>query len=101
MATVCYSDISDFLATASGAKAKISKIDSIIDALLDAMATGATTANLEDYNFDDGQSKLQVKYRSISAITSQISKLESLKNYYSQKLRGRRTLLKDVNTQKR
>lgn len=78
-------------------KTKIARIDAIIEALEDAELKGAVNADIEEYNFDDGQSKVRVNYRDLKSISESITALERRKNRLIQKCIGYRYNLMDGN----
>lgn len=68
---------------------KITRIDSIIDALLTAALDAALSENITEYQLDDGQTKIKAIYRGTDAIFKSINVLERTKQIYVNRLNGR------------
>lgn len=86
---ITYTKASDYLDTATTISDRIAKINSIIDALL-VLATTATDDQLyEEYELDDGQTKIKARYRGQKAIMAAIKGWENLKKYYLNQSNGR------------
>lgn len=73
----------------------LAAIDAIIVVLFGAMAKAARTANMDEYSTDDGQAKLRVKYKDVSAIAAHHTALIRMKNYYLAQRNGRMSRLLD------
>lgn len=90
-----YTKADEYLATATTLADRITKIDSIIAALL-VLATTATDDQLyEEYELDDGQTKIKARYRGQKAIMAAIKGWENMKNYYINQSNGRTMRLID------
>ena len=81
--------------TATTRDARIAALDLIIDTLIAAMAKAATTANMEEYRLDDGQTKISVRYKDVQAISASITALERAKQMYLNRQNGRMSRLMD------
>jgi hypothetical protein len=75
--------------------AAIAAIDAIILTLLGAMAKAATTANMEEYRLDDGQTKISVRYKDLQALSASHMALIRTKQYYINAKNGRMSRLMD------
>lgn len=69
--------------------AGIAAIDAIIVTLLAAMAKAATTANMEEYRLDDGQTKISVRYKDLESMQLSFQGLIKIKQYYINAKNGR------------
>ena len=69
--------------------AGIAAIDAIIVTLLAAMAKAATTANMQEYRLDDGQTKVSVTYKDLEALSASFNALIRIKQYYINAANGR------------
>lgn len=69
--------------------AGIAAIDAIIVTLLAAMAKAATTANMQEYRLDDGQTKISVVYKDLNAMQLSFNGLIKIKQYYINAKNGR------------
>lgn len=67
---------------------KIDRIEAIITATEDAMLNAATNSDTKEYRLDDGQTKINVAYQSMTDMTASITKLEQLKHYYINQING-------------
>lgn len=79
-------------------RAKVAKIDEIIDALENKVLTVITSGGsveYEEYEINTGQTKNKVVYRDSSSVISQLEKWEKLRQYYANKLTPRRIVLVD------
>lgn len=76
-------------------KAKIVKIDAIIDALLITAMTSVTNGHIVEYEMDNGQTRTNVTYSKTSEITNAIQTYENLRVYYDNKLKNRNVRLVD------
>lgn len=69
-------------------RAKIVKIDAIIDQLLNTALKSVTTGNHLEYTIDTGQSVQKVTYRSPLEITAVIKGYRSIRQMYVNDLTG-------------
>ena len=76
-------------------RAKITKIDAIIDQLLTTAMTSVTNGHIAEYEMDNGQTRTNVTYSKTSEVTSAIQSYEKLKSFYESKLRNRVVTLVD------
>lgn len=70
--------------TPTTARARIAAIDVIINTLLDAAGTAALNANIKEYRYDDGVTKVMFEYADVDAIAAQIKALMALQQLYLQ-----------------
>lgn len=98
MSVIFYSNVAEYIESAASTKERILRIYAIIEALESAALKAAGTANLEDYNFDDGQSKISATYRSPKAISDAIDAYQKILIRLQSKLTGRTTIARDINS---
>ena len=91
-----YPNCQRYLQSATDIADKIAKIDAVIDALLEASLMGGETGNTEEYNLDDGQSKIRQIYRSPEEIAKAIETYEKLKTRYMNKINPQSVVLRDL-----
>lgn len=86
-----------YVDSASSLEAKIARIDTIITALEDQFINSAAgNSDLEYYTLDDGQTKITTAYRDVRLIPQAISRFETLRTMYINRLNGRCRILRDV-----
>jgi len=83
-----------YIESATSLVDRIARIEAIIAALETQLLTGATTGDIASYSLDDGQTKIQTQYRSISSITEGLHALDTLKQRLINQLNGRQTVLR-------
>lgn len=93
-----YSSFIYYISCSTSIKDKIARIDSIISLLEDSELANAIDAGTEEYQLDDGQTKVKVSLRDISSIEDTIQKLERRKQRLTQQCTGYRYGLQDGNT---
>ena len=71
---------------------KIKKIDLLIEALEASALKGAGKAHIEEYEINDGQSKIRNIYRDMEEVLKAIMVFESLRQMYINRLPGKRTM---------
>ncbi len=74
---------------------KIVAIDYIIDTLMDAILQAALVGDKQEYRLDDGQTKIQVVYKDVAALSASHMALIRMKQYYINAKNGRTTRLLD------
>jgi hypothetical protein len=84
-----------YLESATTSKDKVARIDTLINSMYDAADKAALTGTVDSYSIDDGQSKINTKYKGVDAIIEQIKNLEKLKIMYLNRINGRVMTLKD------
>lgn len=84
-----------YIESKTGMAAKIVAIDAVIDSLFAAAATAAANSDITEYWLDDGQTKIKETYRGPQAILASIRVFEQQKQYYINKLNGRKIRLVD------
>lgn len=87
--SVIYLSIDADLESCTSLRAKIVKIDAIIDSLLNTALKSVAKGDKVEYLIDTGQSKQKVVYSSITTITAAIREYESIRELYEDKLNGR------------
>lgn len=75
---------------------KLARIDQIIDALMVKMAEHSGSANIKEYQLDDGQTKIRTVYASTADIQRDINALEKLRHDYMNRATGRVVRLRDA-----
>ncbi|HXP52432.1 MAG TPA: hypothetical protein VN922_20935 [Bacteroidia bacterium] len=76
-------------------RTRICNIDKVIDALTDSALKAAGTANLGEYDLDNGQTKIKTTYRNPTDITNAITAFEKVKQLWINQLNGRAIRLVD------
>ena len=94
----CEYNLQEYLACFTKTKERIEAIDNLIDAMLAALALAIAgqAPVVSDYELDDGQVKVKTAYRSIDQVKAGIDALETLKQMYLNRLKGRVVNLRDV-----
>lgn len=87
-----------YIQDADDIKDKITRIDAVISAMIDAALKAASGEEVKEYRLDDGQTKINVISRSSEEIERGIRAMERIKNYYVNKYNGHGTVLRDFNT---
>ena len=98
MGIVYYDSFVSYVKSAADLKAKIARIDTIITALEDSALESAANQNFEEYQLDDGQSRIRTNYRSTEDIFKSINGFEKLRQQYINRLLGRQTRLVDLHS---
>lgn len=79
-----------YIESATSLQERLARIDAIILALENQMINyGAGSADIEEYNLDDGQVRIKTIYRSVDKIALAISNYESIRERILNKLNGR------------
>ena len=89
-----YMTISQYIECKSKLIGKIATYDILIEKMESAIAEGAVSGHLVQYELDDGQMKCRAQYRSITDMTKALSGLEMLRQRYINRLNGRVTVLR-------
>lgn len=77
-----------YIQSAKTIVAKIEKLDLLIIALEDSALKGAGKAHIEEYEINDGQSKIRNTYRDMGSVMSAIKDFETLRIMYINRLPG-------------
>ena len=96
-----YNSISLYLETKVSLLDRINAIDKLIDAMILSVADSVVTANIAEYNLDDGQVKVKTAYRNPMDVQNGILSLEKIKQIYVNRLNGRVFCLRDENAFRR
>jgi len=89
MGPVIYNSADIYIDSCQTLQDKITAIQAIIDALIVTATKAAGTANFNEYYLDDGQTKIQTRYRDVADIFQAINAFERLKQMYVNRLNGR------------
>lgn len=81
--------------TCTTLKAKIAKIDAIIDSLLTTALKSVGNGDTVEYTLDDGQTKINKVYSSTASVTNAIQEYEKIRIMYVNRLQGRHVRLVD------
>lgn len=76
-------------------KAKITKLDNIIDSLYTTALTSVQSGNIAEYQIDTGQTTNKVRYTDINQVVKTIEGYEKMRTMYVNKLVGRGAILMD------
>lgn len=85
---ILYENLDTNFESCTSIKAKIAKIDGIINALLTTALTSVQKGNKIQYTIDDGQTKQTVIYSKVTDITDAINAYERIRQIYANKLTG-------------
>lgn len=69
-------------------QAKITKIDAIIDSLLNTALKSVGRGDKMEYSIDTGQSKERVVFSTMESVTKAIKNYEAIRQYYVNRLVG-------------
>lgn len=69
-------------------KAKIAKIDAILDSLFNTALKSVAAGNRVEYSIDTGQTKQRVVYATTKSVTDSITSYETIRQMYVSKLTG-------------
>jgi hypothetical protein len=86
--SVVYLSIDADFESCTSLRAKIVKIDAIIDSLLTTALKSVGKGDKVEYMLDTGQSKQKVVYSSITSVTAAIREYEDIRQMYEDKLNG-------------
>ena len=95
-----YDTLGHYVIASKSIQEKITNLDSIIDMLLDTSILAAGSAHLDEYNLDDGQTKIKTIYRSASQVAGAIDAFEKIRTRCINKLNGRTFVLRDAKSLK-
>jgi len=84
-----------YVQDASSIADKITRIETIIDLLLQTIESAALEDDVEEYRLDDGQTRINVKKRSAEQMMKSINAMQYLLNMYQNKYNGRTMRLLD------
>lgn len=83
---IVYYDFHEYLESCTGLQSKIDALEAIILSMMSALTKAAGTAQFQEYEFDDGQTKIKTMYRSPVELQKAIESMEFLKNKYIARL---------------
>lgn len=86
-AVVYYSE-KNYLASITDLALKITKIEAMIQVLMDGGLDASANNNVAEYWLDSGQTKIKTVYRGAESIMATVKMLEAMKVYYSNKING-------------
>lgn len=90
---VYYDSASIYIDSRTSTRAKVTAINSIIDKLMVLAATAAENPSgpvmIDEYEINDGQSRIRTRYRSFDDIQKSIMSFEKLRQMYINRLNGR------------
>lgn len=84
--------------TSAEIQAKITKYKLMLTGLEDVMDKMALTGDVQQYNFNDGQSVISTTYKNQSEVLKAMRDVETMIERWSNKLDGRLTILRDFDT---
>ncbi|MES2287251.1 MAG: hypothetical protein V4547_16285 [Bacteroidota bacterium] len=93
--------IPEYLESCAAGWDRVDAIELLIDAMflnMTAVIGGPTGKNVSEYWLDDGHVKIKTSYRSLAELKDGITALEQMKQRYVNRLNGRQTVLRDVNS---
>lgn len=84
-----------YIDSATSLRAKIARIDAVIDALFTVASTAAANGDISEYSLDDGQTKIRTVYKTAADVMSSIQVFETQRQTYINRLNGRSFRLMD------
>lgn len=88
-----YDSFYAYYRSASSDADKLVRIDAIINALYDSALKGAEKADIQRYELDSGQTRIETNYRSLKAIGEAIDTFEKIYNRLYYRLNGTRAVV--------
>lgn len=92
---VTYSSADIYIESATTIKAKIARINAVIDALHTTALRAAAGDDVSEYSLNDGQIQIKQSQRSAESILKSITSFEAIKQLYINQLTGRAVRLVD------
>ena len=92
---IIFDSAAKYIECATSLQDKITRIDTIIDALLTTATKMAANDNISEYQLNDGQTQIKTVYKGSDGVMRSIQSFESLKQLYINKLNGRHMRLMD------
>lgn len=91
---VIYESNADYIDSATSIKEKIQRCDQVIMQLMTIAAKAIETDHILEYSLDDGQTKIQTKYKGADNVAKSILAYENLRERYKMMLnnQGRRKM---------
>lgn len=84
-----------YINSVSDARARITRIDAIIDGLMDSALVAVQSGHINEYFLDDKQTVIKCSYRNASEIMKDIQAYEQLKGLYARRINGSKFTLVD------
>lgn len=92
---VYFDSCSIYVTSATSLRAKIDRMQAVIDMLEETALKSAGNEDISEYSLDDGQTKIKTVYKSASAVADAIETFERLKQKYINQLNGRAVRMVD------
>ena len=92
---MAYNTFVHYISCSTSTKEEIERVQAVKRALEDAELQAALSGHLEEYNLDDGQTKIRNTFRSIEDIEKAIQALDRRLNRLQAKCTGSRYSLQD------
>lgn len=90
-----YDSATIYIDSATTLRAKIVRIDAIIDALITTALRSAASDEISEYMLNDGQTTIKTVYKGTEAIEKSIKAFTSIRQIYINQLNGRMFRLVD------
>jgi len=91
-----YDNAYSYISCSTNITEKIAKIDAVIAALEDISLIAAGKAHINEYELDDGQTKIKASYRSPKAIADSIDAYTKIRERWVNKCIGSVVVLRDA-----
>lgn len=91
-----YNNAYSYITCSTTITEKIAKIEAIISALEDISLIAAGKAHIDEYELDDGQTKIKASYRSPKSIADAIDAFTKIKERWVNKCIGSVVVLRDA-----
>jgi hypothetical protein len=85
-----------YIESATTKIARLARIEQIIEALELKMVETTGTSNIEEYDINDGQTKIKTKYVTAESMSKAIEAYERIANKLRNQLNGRQMALRDA-----
>ncbi len=83
-----YDSLQIYIESQTSLLAKIAAIDASITALQGSLLNGCVNADLQEYNFNDGQTIVRTIYRDVDKVINALKGLEYMRTIYQNKING-------------
>lgn len=67
---IVYTSVGDLLQSCTSIKARIATLETILDQMLTSIEKATKTGHFDEYKLDTGQTRTEIKYRSMNELVS-------------------------------
>lgn len=90
-----YDNPADYINAADDVKIRINRLTTVINNLETCSINAASNSDIQNYNFNDGQSQISTNYRSIEELARAIEAFERIRERLINRAQSRVTILRD------